>query len=88
MQARIALEEQGVRIVDETGSIHLTQDILRNLHFMLRRGYGFSNSNILEAIDSVLEEQTKSLDNSRYDKELKEFLDGFNIRDRVGGELK
>lgn len=86
-QAKITLEEQGIRITDEAGTIRLTSDIISDIHSALRRVCGISQVNVFEAIDLILAEQTESLDEN-CNKELSEFLAGFNIRDKVGGVLR
>lgn len=79
--AAIILEQEGIQIVDENGSIRLTSDILKEISSLLRRTcYVHNGSLYVDDVDAILKNQnTITTDNSEADMALDEFLSTFTI---------
>lgn len=82
-EAKIILEEAGIRIADIKDTILFNlDDTLDLLRWLMAR---CPDTRVLEAVDAIVNEKEESLDNI-YDEELNNFLSEFFIRDKVGGE--
>lgn len=79
--AAIVLEREGIRIVDETGSINLTSDTMKNISSLLRRTCYMNNGSVyVDAVDTILKNQNAiTTEDSKADKALDEFLSTFAI---------
>lgn len=79
--AAIILEREGIRVVDETGSISLTSDTLKDISLLLRRTCYMHNGRLyVDAVDTILKNQNAiTTENSEADKALDEFLSTFTI---------
>lgn len=84
-EARIILEEAGIRIANIKDAIPFNlDDALDLLRLSL---YRYSDTRVLEAIDAIVNEREEYLDNI-YDEELNSFLSEFFICDKAGGEQR
>lgn len=84
-EARIILEEAGIRIADIKDTILFNLDDTLDLLRLLL--YRYSDTRVLEAIDAIINEREEYLDNI-YDEELNSFLSEFFICNKAGGEQR
>lgn len=84
-EARIILEEAGIRIADIKDTILFNLDDTLDLLRLLL--YRYSDTRVLETIDAIINEREEYLDNI-YDEELNIFLSEFFICNKEGGEQR
>lgn len=79
--AALILEREGIRIIDETGSISLTSDAMKSICVLLQRTCYMNNSRVyIDAVDTILRNQnTITTEDSKANKALDEFLSTFAI---------